>query len=148
MKKTFASLVAVAAGFALLTGFGGGGCGRHHPRDPAEVNALVTHRLDDALDDLDATPAQRQQLHAIKDRLLAQAMALRTGQQAARAEALAQWKAEKPDAALLHALVDERINALRAVAHQAVDAGVEAHRILTPDQRAKVTKKIERHMEH
>jgi hypothetical protein len=33
---------------------------------------------------------------------------------------------------------------LRKLAHQAVDAGVEVHGILTPDQRAKLTRKAER----
>ncbi|BDG04502.1 Spy/CpxP family protein refolding chaperone [Anaeromyxobacter oryzae] len=147
MKKTLALLAATAAGFALLTGFRGGGCGAHRAHDPAQVNAMVTEHLDEALDQIDATPAQRDQLHAIKDRLLAQAQQLRSGQQDARAEVLAQWKSDQPDAAKLHALVDQRIDALRAFAHQAVDAGVEAHGILTPDQRAKVTAKVEKHMQ-
>src|SRR5512140_683963 len=73
MKKlplaTMATLIAGAAGFVLLTGFAGGGCGHHHPRDPAEVAAAVTARVDDALDDLDATAAQRQQINAVKDRM-------------------------------------------------------------------------------
>jgi protein CpxP len=147
MKKTLALLAATSAGFLLLTGFHGGGCAGHrHGRDPAQVNAFVTERLDEALDDLDATQGQRDQLHAIKDRLLAEATELHKGQQAARGEVLAQWKAEKPDAARLHQLVDERITALRAVAHEAVDAGIEAHGILTPEQRAKVTEKMEKRM--
>ena len=33
---------------------------------------------------------------------------------------------------------------MRAFAHDAVDAGVDAHGVLTPEQRAKVTKKLER----
>jgi Spy/CpxP family protein refolding chaperone len=57
---------------------------------------------------------------------------------------VAEWKAEKPDAAKLHALVDQRAAEMTAMAHQAVDAAVEVHDALTPEQRAKVTKKIER----
>ncbi len=148
MKKTLALLAATAAGFALLTGFRGGGCGGHRTQDPAQVNAMVTEHLDEALDQLGATPAQRDQLHAIKDRLLAQAQQLRAGQQEARAAVLAEWKADRPDAAKLHALVDQRLDALRAVAHQAVDAGIEAHGILTPEQRAKVTARLEKHLQH
>jgi Spy/CpxP family protein refolding chaperone len=146
MKKT-PPVLAVTAGFVLLTGFIGGCGGHHHGRDPAEVAAFVTDRLDDALDDLDATAAQRQQLHAIKDRLLAGGQELRAGHRAARDEVLAQWRSETPDRARLHALVDQRIEALRDFAHEAVDAGVDAHAALSPEQRAKVTHKIERHME-
>jgi periplasmic protein CpxP/Spy len=146
MKKTLALLAATSAGFLLLTGFHGGGCAGHRHRDPAQVNAFVTERLDEALDDIDATQAQRDQIHAIKDRILAEATTLHQGQQAARAEMLQQWKSDKPDAATLHRLVDQRIEAFRAVAHDAVDAGIQAHGILTPEQRAKVTEKIEKRM--
>jgi Spy/CpxP family protein refolding chaperone len=149
MKKILAVLATTAAalGFVLLTGFHGGGCG-HGPHSPAEISSFVTGRLDSALDDLAATPAQRDQIHAIKDKLLADGLQLRSDGQAARDEVLAQWKSETPDRAKLHALVDQRVEAYRAFAHEAVDAGVDVHGILTPDQRAKVTSKIESHMQH
>ncbi len=147
MKKTLAALAAVAlvaVGFVALTGFRHGfGC---HGRDPAQVAAFVTARLDDALDDVDATPAQRDRLHAVKDRLLAKGQALHADHEGTHAELVAQWKADRPDAAKLHALVDARIDAFRALAHEAVDGAVEAHDVLTPEQRAKVTKKLDRHM--
>jgi periplasmic protein CpxP/Spy len=148
MKKILAAAGVVAlsaAAFVVLTGFHGG-CGWHggHGRDPAAMAAFVTDRLDDALDDLDATDAQRQQIHAVKDRLLARGQALRGGHEAAHAEVLAQWKAEQPDRAKLHALVDTRIEEMRAFAHEAVDGAVEVHGVLTPEQRAEVAEKIER----
>jgi hypothetical protein len=40
--------------------------------------------------------------------------------------------------------VDARADALRKLAHQAVDAGADAHDVLTPAQREKVSRKIER----
>jgi periplasmic protein CpxP/Spy len=146
MKKTIAIIAGSVAAIALLAGFRGGGCGGHHRHDPAQMNAFVTEHLDDALDDLDATPAQRDQLHAIKDRLLAKGAALRADHAASRAEVLSQWKSDQPDAAKLHALVDARIEGMRALAHEAVDSGIEAHGILTPEQRAKVTSKVEKRM--
>jgi Spy/CpxP family protein refolding chaperone len=106
--------------------------------------AFVNNRLEDALDDLDATPQQRDRIHAIKDRLVESAKSAHLGTDDAHEALLAAWKSENPDAKQLHALVDERVDAMRALAHQAVDAGVEAHGVLTPEQRAKVTKKIER----
>jgi protein CpxP len=146
MKKTlgitFAALL-LAAGFVTLTGFGG--CGHHgHPRDPAQVAAFVTDRVDDVLDDLDATPEQRTRINAVKDRLLAAGQAAHAGRRETHDAVVAEWKAERPDAARLHALVDARADELRQLAHQAVDAGVEVHGILTPEQRAKLTKKLER----
>jgi periplasmic protein CpxP/Spy len=149
MKKILATAGVVAAlglGIVALTGFRGGfGCHGHGgPRDPAQVAAFVTERVDDALDDLDATPEQRTRIHAVKDRLLEDVQAARAGHAEAHAAVLGEWKAESPDATKLHALVDERIEVLRGVAHEAVDSGIEVHGILTAEQRQKVTKKLER----
>jgi Spy/CpxP family protein refolding chaperone len=148
MRKTLATGLAVAVvatGFVLLTGFRGG-CGGHGGHDPARMAAFVTDHVDDALDDIDATPEQRAKIHAVKDRLLARGQALREGRAQTHAEVLAQWKSETPDAAKLHAMVDERFEAMRALAHEAVDSGVEVHGTLTPEQRAELTEKIERRM--
>jgi Spy/CpxP family protein refolding chaperone len=147
MRKLFGGLavaLAVVLGVVALTGFRGG-CGGHgHGRDPAQVAAFVNDRLDDALDDLEATPDQRTRIHGIADRLLAEGKAIHAGHDEARAALLAEWKAEKPDRAKLHALVDARADALRKLAHDAVDAGIEAHEVLTPAQREKVARKAER----
>jgi Spy/CpxP family protein refolding chaperone len=120
--------------------------GHHRMRDPAEVAAFVTDRVDDALDDLDASPQQRARIHAVKERMLASARKLHEGSHADREAVVEAWKAPSPDRARLHAIVDERIDALRAVAHEAVDAGIEVHDVLTPEQREKVTRKVERRM--
>lgn len=147
MKKTVLAGLAgalIATTALALMAFGGGGHFRHRMHDPAEVAAFVTDRVDDALDDLDATPAQRERINGVKDRLLAAAMSHRGTRQETREAFLAEWKAEKPDAARLHALVDQRAAEMTAMAHQAVDAAVEVHDTLTPEQRAKVTKKVER----
>jgi len=131
----------VAAGALTLTAFHGGPF-RHH--DPAEAAAFVTSRVEDALDDLDATPAQRSQILAVKDRMLAEVQKHRDTRQATHAALLAEWNAETPDRAKLHALVDQRAAEMTATAHQAVDAAIEVHDALTPEQRAKVAKKAAR----
>ncbi len=140
---TAAGALAIVVGFVALSGFA---CGhRRHPgHDPAEVAAFVTSRVDDVLDDLNATPDQRAKVNAVKDRLLAAGQQAHQGGQETHAAVLAEWKSATPDAARLHALVDQRADAMRAFAHQVVDAGVEVHGILTPEQREKLTKKIER----
>ncbi len=138
-----AALVAAAALLAIPAG-----CGRHHGRpDPARVDRFVTAHLDDMLDDLDATAPQRARVHELKDKLLKDGAALHQGQRDARKELVAQWDSATPDAARVHALVDARIDALRAFAHEAADAGLELHGLLTPEQRTKVSKKIHRRMD-
>ena len=145
MKKTVPVLLGLAAVFVLAAGFRGG-CGGHR-HDPASIDRMVTSHLEDALDDLDATPAQRTQVTALKDRLLQKGAALRQGSQETRRELVAQWDSASPDRAKVHALIDARIDAMRAFAHEAADAAVDLHGILTPEQRAKISKKIHRHME-
>jgi periplasmic protein CpxP/Spy len=145
MKKVLAFAAAVALGLSAivaLAAFRG-----HFHRDPAEMAAFVSRRLDDALDDLDASPQQRTQIHALADKLLADAQTLRAGRQEVRRELVAQWDAATPDRAKVHAIVDQQIDQLRALAHEAADAAVDAHGILNADQRAKISKKLHRHLE-
>jgi protein CpxP len=46
----------------------------------------------------------------------------------------------------VHALVDARMDAFRAFAHKVADAALEAHRILTPEQRQQVTTEVRERM--
>ncbi len=135
------ALSIVAAGVVTLTGFRMA----HRFRDPAAVQAMITEHVEDTLDDLDATPAQRTAILGVKDRLVAKGLALHGDRKAIHESVLAEWNAEKPDAAKLHALVDQRVDAMRTLAHAAVDDAVQVHDTLTPAQREKLARKIERH---
>jgi Spy/CpxP family protein refolding chaperone len=135
MKKIAVAGSAVVA-FVLLTGFAMRGGGHHGwGRDPERINQMITWRLNDKLDDLNATPAQRQSITAAKDRLFDEGKQLMEDQHAVRGEVLTQLESDTPDAKKLHALVDARIDAMRAFAHKATDAALEVHHTLTPEQR-------------
>jgi Spy/CpxP family protein refolding chaperone len=139
------AVVLLAVGVLALTGFAGRFCpSQRHGRDPAEAAAFVTARVEDTLDDLDATPEQRARILAVKDRLLDAAKGLHGDRADAHDALLGAWKSEAPDTAGLHALVDARAEEMRAFAHEVVDAGVEVHGVLTPAQREKLTRKAER----
>lgn len=148
MKKLLggaALALALVLGALTLTAFRGGGCGGHgHRRDPAQVAAFVNARVDDLLDDVDATPDQRTRIHALADRLLAEGQALHADHEATHEALVAQWKAETVDRKVLHDLVDARADAFRKLAHDAVDAAADAHDVLTPAQREKLARKAER----
>ena len=150
-KKTLAggaAVMGIVAGATVLTGFAGGCHGRHggHGRDPAAMAAAVTEHVDEVLDEIDATPAQRAKVHEIKDRLLASAREAHEAHGADRQALLEAWRSPNPDRAALLARVDARIDAMRAFAHQAVDGALEVQATLTPEQREKVAKKVERRM--
>ena len=149
MKTKRVQLILALGGLLLVAGLATGchrGPGGWHGRDPAEVSKRVHARVDDALDRLDATPAQREKILGIADRLVADGLKLRGDREAVHGELLAAWKAETVDRARLHALVDQRIEALRALAHEAADGVADAHDVLTPEQRAKVAERIEKRM--
>lgn len=143
MKKlvtTALALALLAVGTLGLTAF------RHH-HDPARFDRFLTHRLDDLLDDVHATDAQRQQIGALKDRLVADGKALHASHGEARKELLAQWQAEQPDAAKVHALVQARADSMKRFGDELADAVLQVHGLLTPEQRAVVTKKLQRHLD-
>ena len=144
MKKILSTvlvLAVLATGVLTLTAF------RHSHRDPARFDRFVANRVEDMLDDVKATDAQRQQIHAIVDKVVADGKALRASHGDARAQILAQWQADQPDAARVHALIDARADTMKKFADEAADAVLQVHGILTPEQRAIVTKKIQRHTE-
>jgi Spy/CpxP family protein refolding chaperone len=134
------------AAFALLISFALAGCGwRHHRRfDPAHADHEVSEHIEDVLDDVKATDAQRAQIMGIKNRLLPEAMALAASQQKVRQEVVSQLASDHPDRARLHALADQQVEALRALVHKSVDGVVDAHDVLTPEQRAPLVKKMQR----
>jgi periplasmic protein CpxP/Spy len=142
MKKILTAVgsltIVLAAGLALA---GFSGCG-HHRLGPER---MVNSRVNDALDDLKATPEQRQKVLAVKDRMLASVKALHGDHQALVKEALSLWESPSFDHARALALVDARIDAMRTVAHQAVEAAAEVHGTLTPEQRAQVAARMRKH---
>ncbi len=140
MKKILSTLLVAAVvvtGALTLTAF------RHHG-DPTR---FVTNRVEDMLDDVKATDAQRQQIHAIVDKVIADGKALHASHADTKNQLLAQWQADQPDASQVHAIVDARADSMKKFADEVADAVLQVHGILTPDQRAIVTKKLQRHMQ-
>ena len=137
-NKLFAAGSAVLA-IVLLSGFTGrGGPGAWGARNPERMRQFITWRLEDKLVELKASEPQKQALSALKDSLFDEGQKLHAEQQGAREELLTQWESANPDGQRVHALVDERMEAFRAFAHKVADAALEAHRILSPDQRQKL----------
>jgi len=137
-----------ALSVVALVGLGGAvqagwGRGKHSPE---EKRAHMEKRVGHVLDKLDATDTQRALVAAKVETLFAAFHEARGDRKALKAEVLAQWNSEKPDAARLHALVDERIEAMRVAAHAAVDAGLEVHGAFTPEQRASLAELAEKRM--
>ncbi|ATB28055.1 Spy/CpxP family protein refolding chaperone [Melittangium boletus] len=132
--------------FVLLTGFRGGHWGGG-ARDPERIKQMITWKLDDRLEELNATDAQKRTLQGLKDGLFEDGKRLVVENKEARKQALEQWDSAQPDATRVHALVDARVDALRGFAHKVADAFLEAHRVLSPEQRQQVSAGIRSHHE-
>ncbi|WP_426754309.1 Spy/CpxP family protein refolding chaperone [Myxococcus sp. Y35] len=145
MMKRLAIAGSALLAVALLSGFAFR-AGPRWGKDPERVKQVVTWKLDDKLDTLDATEAQRQSIHAVKDRLFSDGVALMQEHRSARDEAFEQLASDTPDRQKLHALVDARIEAMRAFAHKATDAALEVHGTLTPQQRKELADQFRERM--
>ncbi len=141
LAKTLLVLAGLAGATLTLAAFRYGP--GHHP-DPSR---FVTNRVEDLLDDVKATDAQRQQITAIEDKVIQDAQAIHQKQKGSHQELLDQWNAAQPDTAKIHALIDAHIEAMRAMAYEAADGVVQAHGILTPEQRAEVGRKLQKRFE-
>ena len=137
MKKKIAIAASAVLAVVLLSGFRGGGWGWN--RDPERVKQMITWRLNDKLEDLQATDAQKQAVNSVKDRLFEQGKLMAQEHEGVRVEVLTQLESDYPDAQKLHGIVDSRIDAVRAFAHQVVDAALEVHKVLTPEQRKELS---------
>lgn len=135
MKKKIAIAASAVLAVVLLSGFRGGGWNK----DPERVKQMITWKVNDKLEDLEATQAQKQAILSVKDRLFEEGKRLAQEHQATRLEVLTQLESDSPDAQRLHRIVDERIDAVRGFAHKVVDAALEVHRTLTPEQRKELS---------
>jgi periplasmic protein CpxP/Spy len=138
-------LAVLAASVAVIAA----GChrGGHREMNPERVRKFVHHHVEDVMDDFDANQAQRAKAAVLEERLVTEAIALHAQSHQARQEALSQLRSPTPDAAKLHALLDERFEAYRKLAHQTTDALLELHATLTPQQREKLDRKLKRFSE-
>jgi periplasmic protein CpxP/Spy len=126
------SLVLAAAAPAVMAGPGRGG--------------FDGHQLMEMLDDVGASDAQRQQIQAIfrtaREDLRAQ-MKDGMGQ---RQQMLQLWAAPNIDAAALDALRKQQLQQQERVGSRLQQAMVEAGRVLTPEQRAKIAERLKKRM--
>jgi Spy/CpxP family protein refolding chaperone len=147
MKKTAIRTVVVltAVGLVATVVACSRPCARHR-MNPEKAKKFVTWKVDDVLDDLEATDEQRQEIHAVKDKVFEDVRVLKEDLRGDRMTFLTEMKKDKPDSDLLHRKLDGHINRLRAFAHQELDNLLRAHASLTPEQRAQLLSKAEEHM--
>jgi Spy/CpxP family protein refolding chaperone len=149
-------ILAVAAGGAGLAGLGtyaayahGGlaGHGRFAGHRHEMAHKFIEFVVNEKLDQVGATDAQKEKVRAVRERLMAQGKALHGDKEALHRELLSILEQDNPDPARIKALAHERIAALSRFADDAADALVEVHGVLTPEQRQKLLADLRTHME-
>lgn len=116
----------------------------HLGHDPAKVAKFVTWKVNDTLDDLSATEAQRGQVLAAKDHLLTAGLKLHRQHESARTKLERQWRSDHVNVEQLRELADQEIAELRAFLYQGIDALAEVHATFTPVQRATLADELSR----
>lgn len=127
------AVAGVAAAVALLAGFGPM---RRGHMDPAHMQRMVQHHVDDTLDDLDASQQQRQAIQPLVDATFKDMTVFHQDNAKARAQLVEAMGEDNPDRKALHGQVDQRVDAFRALAHRMLDRTLEAHDVLDAKQRA------------
>lgn len=104
----------------------------------------MARRLDRALDLLQATPEQRQRLRPLAERLHGKGAKLRGLRREVQQSLAAALRGTRPDPAALAALKARVDAAVQELTQEAVDVVVQAHGVLSAQQRAQVASLLER----
>ncbi|MBW1808665.1 MAG: Spy/CpxP family protein refolding chaperone [Deltaproteobacteria bacterium] len=131
----------------LFSACGPHGRGLSEDMQTEQVDRFINNHLDKVFKEINASDSQREQITAVKDKLLVQLRAMKGSHKADLETVFEEMKKDKPDAQKLHALLDTQIEQKKEFAHQAIDALIEVHAVLSPEQRTVVQDKIKQHHE-
>jgi Spy/CpxP family protein refolding chaperone len=134
-----------AAGFGAYRAYAHGGF-RGHGRHHAMFMKFVDFAVNEKLDEIQATPAQRQKVQELKDRLVARGKAIHDEKADTHEQLLALLAQDDLDEAKLRSLVKERTEAITRFADTVADSVIELHQTLTPEQRQKLIADLREHM--
>jgi len=122
-------VLAAAAAYAAM------GHGGPHGR---MMKHMISARIEDAEDYIDATPQQRTTIEQAKENVFKALESKAQSRQAAHTQILGLLAADKLDTAKLNALVDDQVKQAGDIGHVIVAQVATVHAALTPDQRAKL----------
>ncbi|MBN2158925.1 MAG: Spy/CpxP family protein refolding chaperone [Spirochaetes bacterium] len=109
--------------------------------EPEERAEIIVKKM---TRDLKLTKEQVQKVNKIKDEILARTKNLRDQKEAVRGEFLALVRSDRLERNKVNAFVTKREEAFRGLKPFFIDKFVEFHNILTPEQRGRLSEKIEK----
>ena len=121
-------------------------CHGHGIMTPERILQIIDWRMDDVLNDLNATADQREQITQIKDRLITDGISLHKQLHDSHGIFLNEWKSDSPDLTVIYSGIDDAAALKRSFARKVAAGMVDLHAILTPEQRSILTTRIEEHI--
>jgi Spy/CpxP family protein refolding chaperone len=152
MKKTI--LIGAGAALAVLIGAGAAAwaMGPHGGHGLRMMKHMISARIEDAEDLIQATPQQRVQIEQSKEVIFNAFEARAKDRMPNHGQLISLLTAEKLDSKALYALADQRAQDIQDMAKVIVPEIEKVHGILTKEQREKLAehakKMQERHREH
>ena len=111
---------------------------------PERIMKIVDWKVDDFMDEINATSTQRERILEIKDRLISEAVVVHTEMAGNHVTLFNEWKSDSPNMDTINGIIDDASARKAAFGKTVADSIVELHSILTPEQRAKITEHIEK----
>ena len=142
-----ASVTALVAVFAVGASACGGGMHSRHNMDPDRAKKMVSWKIDDHLDDIDATDSQRTALNKIAHTVVDDAFATHDDDGTTKRGLLAEWRKDDPDIDAMDKLIEERAAEYVAFAKNTARRSLEVHGVLDADQREKLATEMEERMD-
>lgn len=139
LKRTLTVISLILAATVLVY------CRPWKHKSPEERAEWMTKRV---TKELDLNDPQKQTLAKIKDELLAKYKADKPARDALFQEMTALVQAESIDKAKLQDLKKRHVAQREAIENLFLDKVVEFHKVLTPEQRTKAAKSLEKHAKH
>jgi periplasmic protein CpxP/Spy len=134
-KRVLGVLMVCAVALAAGSAFAGGERHRDPEARAAHMREKMKARLDDVLDDIDADDKQSEAIHKIAASLEPQLRASHKLRREARDVIRAELLKDKPDLQRVHDTVNTSSEQMTATAHSVAGAALQAHAVLTTDQR-------------
>jgi Spy/CpxP family protein refolding chaperone len=99
------------------------------------MKQMITAKVAQAEDLIQATPQQRTQIETSRDAVIAALQSAHKDRKDAHAQLVNLWLGDKLDPAALNAVVSQRATEMQAVTNAIVQEVVKVHDVLTPEQR-------------
>lgn len=133
----------------LATAFVVTSCGGHHgsKRDPDKMRKFAMWKVEDTLDDVDATESQKKQILAIADQIVRDFQRLHDDKEKDHEAILTELERDRPDAQVFHDLLDQRTAEFNKLGHRTIDRALRAWQILDRNQRSELLEEIRDHID-